>query len=78
MAARIRASAGLDAAVDAMVDIDREAIDAERAAGPPDVGAEMRARAAYLRWLTPTFTDVYAADNRAITAEIAASSFSAA
>jgi hypothetical protein len=53
---RIRASAGLDRQLDALVALYREVI-AEHAARPPDLAAEERAAAVYLRQWGPRFRD---------------------
>jgi hypothetical protein len=70
VSAHVRATAGLDATADAIVALYREVIDAYRAAVPRDRLEELRAAAAYLRWMTPALVDVYAIDGRARTAEL--------
>ena len=54
---RIRATAGLDAAIDELVSVYSEAIAEQARSGPPDLAAEARAAAAYLRWLTPRWSE---------------------
>jgi hypothetical protein len=55
---RVRASAGLDAAVDELVETYREVIAEQASAGPPDLAAELRAAATYLRRIAPTLQEV--------------------
>ena len=50
---RVREGAGQEALVDELLELYREAIAAQRAAGPDDAGAEHRAAAAYLHALAP-------------------------
>src|SRR5262249_57874070 len=57
--ARIRATAGRDAAIDRIIELYREAIAEHAAAGPRDLEAEERAATAYLRMITPRVKEVY-------------------
>jgi len=59
VSARIRATAGRDAAIDRIIELYREAIAEHAAAGPRDLEAEERAAAAYLRMITPRVKEVY-------------------
>jgi hypothetical protein len=59
VSARIRATAGREAAVDRIIELYREAIAEHAAAGPCRAEAEMRFAAAYLRWIAPRVKEVY-------------------
>ncbi|MGH9753251.1 MAG: glycosyltransferase [Blastocatellia bacterium] len=53
VSARIRATAGRDAAIDQVIELYQEAIAEHAAAGPRDTEAEERAAADYLLWISP-------------------------
>lgn len=61
---RIRATAGLDVAVDELLALYREVIAEHGNMGPQNIQAEERALASYLRWLTP-FKEIRAQYDRA-------------
>jgi hypothetical protein len=54
---RLRASAGIDEAVDRMTGLYEEILAEHREKGNPPAGEESRAAAAYLRWLGPYFEE---------------------
>lgn len=58
---RIRATAGFDVAIDELVTLYQEILEEHGQAGRPDLQAEARAAAAYLRWLTPALRDAHEA-----------------
>ena len=50
---RVRATAGRDPVIDALLDLYRSVIEEQVRSGPQEAAAEGRALAAYLRWLSP-------------------------
>jgi hypothetical protein len=54
---RLRATAGVDAAVDRMLALYEAVLAEHRQAGNPPAAEESRATAAYLRWLNPAFDE---------------------
>ncbi len=52
---QLRVAAGQDTVVDQILAVYREVIDEHVRQGPPDIAAEGRAAAAYLRWSAPIF-----------------------
>lgn len=58
---RIRATAGRDETVDGIIALYEEVLAEHRSGGQPDVWAEGRAAAAYLRWISPRAKETYSA-----------------
>jgi hypothetical protein len=54
---RLRATVGIEPAVDRMVELYEGALAEHRASGSPPAADESRAAAAYLRWLSPAFDE---------------------
>jgi hypothetical protein len=57
VARRLRATAGIEEAVDRMIGIYEEVLAEHRQRGNPPADEESRAAAAYLRWLSPSFDE---------------------
>ena len=62
---RIRASAGLDAAVDQIISLYQEVISEHSIASEDNADCEQRSASRYLRWLTPALKRVYTLEARA-------------
>lgn len=68
---RIRATAGRDETVAAIIDLYEEVLAEHRSDGQSDVQAEGRAAAAYLRWVSPRAKETYSAQTIAERANLA-------